>query len=307
MKRLLLLTQLTCIAFAATIVVTGCKKESSDTLSAQEDQQAATYTAESEVDAEIAFDDVYDNVVGVNTDVGFGGVGIFGRFASSAAGRVGNVDSLPSCVTVTIIPQQTNTFPKTIVLDFGSGCFSHGHLRSGKIKTVYTGPLREAGNSATTTFDNFKIDSVQVEGTHKVTNTTNSTAGSNQRQFKVEVTGAKLTHPNGDYSEWTSTRTQTQVEGNGTVSSTDDVLNVQGSAHGRVKHGNLIVIWNSEITEPLIKKYSCRWISKGKIRTMREGLPSNTPWVGFLDYGTGACDNQATLTVNGNTQQITLH
>lgn len=307
MKRLSLAAQIAGVVIAATLVVVGCKKEASDTLSPQEEEQAATYTCQAEVDAEMAFDDVYDNVMGVNAELGLGGVGIFGRVASSPTGRMTAVDSLPSCTTVTITPQQAGTFPKTVVLDFGTGCFSHGHLRSGKIRTVYTGPLREAGNSATTTFDNFKIDSLQVEGTQKITNTTNSTTGSNQRQFKLEVINAKLSRTNGDYSEWTATRTQTQIEGNGTMAPADDILSVQGTAHGRVKRGTLVVIWNSQIAEPLVKKYTCRWISKGKVRTVREGLPTNTPWVAVLDYGAGTCDNVATLTVNGNTQQITLN
>jgi hypothetical protein len=306
MKKYFAGAPFTTIAFVATLLMAGCKKEDSTSLSAQEERQAATYSGESEIDSEIAFDDVYDNVMGVNTEVGLGGVGIFGRVASTT-GRGSGLDSVPPCVTVTITPQQTGVFPKTVTLDFGQGCYSHNHLRSGKIKTVYSGPLREPGNSATTTFDNFKVDSVSVEGTHKITNTTASTSGSNQRQFKIDITAAKLTRPNGDYTEWTATRTQTQIEGNGTLLPTDDVLSVQGISHGRVKRASLIVLWNSEITEPLIKKYSCRWISKGRVRTIREGLPANTPWVNLLDYGTGVCDNQATLTINGNTQQITLH
>ena len=99
----------------------------------------------------------------------------------------------------------------------------------------------------------------------------------------------------------------TQTEGNGTASPIDDVLSIKGTANGRVKRGNLIVLWNSEVTEPLIKKFTCRWIAKGRIKNVRQGLPSNTPWTAILDYGTGSCDNLATLTINGNTQQITLH
>jgi hypothetical protein len=87
----------------------------------------------------------------------------------------------------------------------------------------------------------------------------------------------------------------------------DDIFSVRGTAHGKVKRNNLIVLWNSEITEPLIKKFICPWISKGRIRTIRQGLAQSSPWVAILDYGTGSCDNQATLTINGNTRQITLH
>ena len=70
-------------------------------------------------------------------------------------------------------------FEKGIILDFGTGCFSQGHLRSGKIKRVYTGPLSEPGHSATTTFKKFKIDTIPVWRAHKIINTTYSAAGAN--------------------------------------------------------------------------------------------------------------------------------
>lgn len=306
MKRIVFFTQLTTVVLAAALLFTGCKKENSDTLSAQEEEQAATFSSESETQTEATFDDVFNNVLGVNDDVGTGGTGIFGRAASSQNGRTSSVDSVPSCVTVTIIPQQAGLYPKTITIDFGSGCLSHNHLRSGKIKIVYTGRLITAGSSATTTFDNYKIDSVLVEGTHKITNTTATTAGSNQRQFTIDVTDAKLTKPNGSYSQWNAHRVNTQIEGNGTVGPGDDIFKVTGSARGKVKREDHIYLWDSEITEPIIKKFSCNWISKGRVRVVRVGLAANSPWVATLDYGTGTCDDQATVTINGVVRQITL-
>ena len=309
MKKTFFLSRLTTLAVVLTLLIVGCKKEGSEALSPQEEEQAATFTSESEIDSEITFNDVFDNVMGVNSEVGTGGVGIFGRTTSGSVdrGEPARVDSMPPCLTVTVTPMQPNMFPKTVVVDFGAGCFSHGRLRSGKVKTVYSGPLRNPGSIAVTTCENFKIDSVQVEGTHKITNTSATTPGANQRQFKIEVIDGKLTRPNGNYVMWNTVRTKTQIEGNGTVMPADDIFRIAGTANGRVKRGNLIILWNSEIVEPLIKKFTCRWISKGRIRTVRQGLPQNTPWVAVLDYGTGTCDNQATLTINGNTRQITLH
>ena len=307
MKKLCFITRLTTVAFAATLLISGCKKENSDTLSSQEEQEAAIYSSESEADAEVAFNDVFDNVMGVNSELGTGGVGIFGRVASPRDGRVGGVDSLPPCVRVSIAPLQPGVFPKTVTIDFGAGCFSHGHLRSGKIQIVYTGRLLVPGSSATTTFIHYKIDSIEVGGTHVITNTTANTPGSNQKQFKIEVINGKLTWPNGNFAEWDAVRTNTQIEGNGTAVPADDIFSVRGHANGKVKRGNLIVLWDSEITEALVKKFICPWISKGRIKTVRRGLPQNTPWVAVLDYGTGVCDNKAALTINGNTRQITLH
>lgn len=301
MTKTSLLARLTTVAFVAILFIPGCKKESSNTLSTQEEGDVAVYSTESEIESQFVFDDVFNNVLGVNNDLGIGGVGIFGRVGTLTE----KTDSLPLCVKVSITPVQPTVFPKTVVLDFGAGCNSHGHLRSGKITTVYTGRLSESGKSATTTFDNFKIDSLVVEGTQKITNST--VPGSNQRQFTVEVTNAKLTRPDGNYEEWAATHVNTQIEGNGTPLPADDIFRITGNSYGKTRHGNLLVSWTSEIGEPLVKKFSCRWFSKGTLKTVRNGLPSNTPWVGLLDFGNGTCDNTATLTINGNVRQITLH
>jgi hypothetical protein len=303
MKKSAFLTRLMTTAFFGSLLIIGCKKETSDKLSTQEEEQVAVFSAESEVESQGAFDDVFDNVLGVNGELGIGGVGIFGRTTDGT--RTEKTDSLPSCAQITITPLLPRVFPKTVVIDFGSGCTSHGHLRAGKITTVYTGPLSEPGRSATTTFDHYRIDSITVEGTHTISNTT--TPGAIQRQFKTEISNAKLSRANGDYQEWNATRLITQIEGNGTLYPTDDIFRITGNSTGKTKRGNLLVSWTSEIQEPLIKRFGCRWFSKGTIKTGRTGLPANTPWVGILDFGNGTCDNKATLTVNGVVHQITLH
>lgn len=306
MKKTALFTRLIAAAFFASLVMIACKKENSGSLSPAEEEQAANYSSESEAENEVVFNDVFDNVMGVNTEVGIGGTGIFGRV--SANGREMGTDSLPSCTKVSIsFLNAPARFPVKIVIDFGvNGCLGRdGHMRYGKIITEYTGALIEPGNSATTVFDGFKFDSISVQGKHKITNTT--AAGNNQRQFTIEVTDAKLTKPNGNYSLWSNQRVITQVEGNGTpLFPRDDIFKITGSAYGQVKHGDSIYGWRSEITEPLIKKFTCRWISKGIIKVRRETLSSNSQWVATLDYGAGDCDSLATLTINGVSNQIQL-
>lgn len=293
---LLLGSLLTSLLFA------GCAKNVNTKPTPQEEEQAARTSGEAETELQFSFDVVFNNVMGVSADVGTGGAGVFSRSADAANAKT---DSAASCVSVSITPLQTGVFPKTVVLDFGTGCYSHGHLRSGKMTTVYTGRLTEPGSSATTSFDNFKFDSVTVQGTHKITNTTAS--GSTQRQFKVEVTSAKLTKPNGNYTEWTAVRTITQTEGNGTISALDDVFRISGTSSGTAKRELRQVSWTSETGEPLLKQFTCAWFSKGTIKTVRNGLTTSTPWVVTLDFGNGTCDNQASLTFNGNVYQITLH
>ena len=308
MKKSSLITRLIATVFFASLVMIACKKETSNSLSPQQEEEAATLSSESETESEVVFNDVFDNVMGVNTEVGVGGTGIFGRSSGNIGGRETGADSIPSCVHVTVTRLNPPAlFPVKIVIDFGNGCKGRdGHWRYGKIITVYTGRLMEPGSSATTTFDGFKFDNIKVEGTHKITNTTNNTAGSNLRQFTVDVTDARLTKPNGDYSMWSSHRVITQIEGNGSVLPHDDIFKITGSARGRVKHENVIYAWQSEITEPLIKKFSCRWISKGVIKVRRETLSSTSQWVAVLNYGQGDCDYYATLTINGVVHNIEL-
>jgi hypothetical protein len=291
------------VAFFTSLVMMACKKEQSDSLAPAEEEQAVNYSTQSETENEVVFNDIFDNVIGVNSEVGIGGTGIFGRVAIN--GREMNPDSLPSCTQVNItLLNAPARFPMKIVIDFGAGCIGRdGHNRSGKIITEYTGKLTEPGNSATTRFENFKFDSISVQGTHKITNST--AVGSNQRQFTIDVTDAKLSKPNGDYSLWTSHRVITQIEGNGTpFLPQDDIFKVTGSAHGKVKHNDLIYAWQSEITEPLIKKFICRWISRGIIKVKREN--ASIQWEGTLNYGQGDCDFLATLTINGVSHQIQL-
>lgn len=302
MKRFFPISYPLSCALLVIILFTGCKKEHSDSLNDNEEQQAALETSVAETEAEFAYNDVFDNAMGVSTEVGVGGVGVFGKIIR-LSGRLLEVDTT-RCFTVTISPQQPGVFPKTVEINFGNGCTSQGHTRYGKIKTIYTGRLTQPGSSATTTFDNYQIDSVRVEGSQKITNITPS--GTAQRQYEVQVTEGRLTKPSGNFVLWQSHRTIKQVEGNGTESGQDDIFSINGTEQGKVKANGFIFSWNSEITEPLMKKFICRWISKGRIKTIRETLPSDTRWLSVLDYGNGDCDNKAVITINGLAHQITL-
>jgi hypothetical protein len=311
MKKMSLLTRVTTMLVLASLAFTGCKKETSDTLTPQQEEEAVTASSESETENELVFNDVFDNVMGVSPQVAVGGTGIFGRAISGdiRGGREMGMDSVLPCVTVTITHlTAAQDFPVKVVIDFGTaGCPGRdGHTRYGKMIIVYTGRLIYPGKSATTTFDGFKIDNISVQGQHVITNTTANTTGSNMLQYTIDVTDAKLSKPDGNYSLWNSHRVITQTEGNGTMLPLDDVFKITGTARGKVKHGNMLYAWVSEITEPLIKKFTCRWISKGIIRVKRENLSDTSVWVATLNYGNGNCDFLATLTINGVDHSIQL-
>ncbi|HYM94291.1 MAG TPA: hypothetical protein VET23_09145 [Chitinophagaceae bacterium] len=305
MKISYTLTQLVTAAFFFTIITLGsCSKENSQG-SSQQDENASLTSSESDAEAEMVFNEVFDDAIGVNNDVGMAGTGIFGRGVNP--GLYGRLDSLPSCVTVTIThTNYPSIFPVKVVIDFGTqGCTClDGHTRKGKIINVYSGRLIVPGAGSTTTFDNFYIDTIKVEGDYSITNTSTS----NARQFTVNVSNAKLSKPSGNYTQWESHKTITQIDGLGTPDyPRDDVFGITGSSQGRAVRGNLLVAWQSNITNSLIKKFACRWIVQGKISTVRTTSSNTAASIAVLDFGNGDCDNKATVTVNGHIYQITLH
>lgn len=295
MKPRFNLTQLATLTFFfSLLMIASCQKENSQSGSDdQQEQDASMASSESDAEAELIFNGVFDDAVGVNDEVGMAGVGVFGR--------------VTACYTVTVThTNPPDVFPVKIVVDFGTtGCLGvDGHIRKGKVITEYSGRLLTPGAKATTTFDGFYVDSIKVEGTHKITNTSN---GTSNREFTIEVIGAKLTKPSGNYTEWKSNKVITQTEGLGTpFMPLDDIFSARGTASGNAKREALRVAWESSTTEPLIKKFSCRWIVKGRVRTIRTNNTANSPWVALLDFGNGDCDNQAIITLNGVSHQITL-
>ncbi len=289
------------------IVFNSCKREVSGNTSEEEFASRASSVADAE--SEVIFNEVFDNVMGVSNDVGLAGVGVFGQMSAGSIGDVARINACPN-VTKTQL-NAPNTFPISIVMDFGSGCTGRdGRIRSGKIITTYTNRLIYPGAKATTRFENFQIDSFKVEGTHVISNQSQTNTTPNNLLtliWKVEIDGAKLNKNNGNYTEWNSIKTITQLEGMGTaLIPHDDVYKIEGSANGKVKRNNILVAWKAEITEPLIKKFSCRWIVKGIIKVVRLNLSSNSPWISVLNYGNGDCNNKAVMTINGNFKEITL-
>jgi len=299
------LASLLLIAGIATF--SSCKKDNSTNQPAETPAVVATMDAtQSDAIAETQYDDIFNITMGVQAsdvgeDIGIGaGVDVIYSNTTNADGTpTGTPDSVSSrCFTVTVVPHILHQFPKTITIDFGTtGCIGKdGKIRKGKIVTIYTGPMRIPGSKTSTTFVDYSVDSFKIEGTHTVENTSLS----NKQQWTVKVIDGKITNTNnGNWKAWNSTRTHTQVEGNGTpLYPLDDKFEITGNSSGSNSNGNS---WTAEIVAPLIKRFTCPWRVKGTVNITRDTT------MAVLDYGTGTCDNKATITINGVTHIITLH
>jgi hypothetical protein len=283
------------------ITFTSCKKEESIsplTLTETDPVEiAATQEAsKEEAETEAQFDDVFNITASMNKSEVGEDLGVSANVSGLFELGSTSTSNTARCFTITVVPNIPHVFPKTVTIDFGTGCLGRdGKYRKGKIVSIYTNPMALPGAKVSTTFIGYYVDSFKVEGTH----ITENTSTSNMQGWKVKVINGKITNTNTNrWRMWNSVKDVLQIAGNGTPNfPLDDIYKIDGAATGSNSGGHN---WSSLITESLIKKFTCPWIVKGKVRLNRDGR------VALLDYGNGNCDNQAILYINGVPHVITL-
>lgn len=291
-------------AFAVffSLVLFSCQKENSSTLSPTVNEEEATTLSDESAQAEASFDDVEDISMTAAEEEGAASAPN-GRFSTTTEDRI-----LPTfeelrrrtgpCATITVTPND-HTYPKTITIDFGDGCIcADGKFRKGAIIMHLTGPIRRSGSVLTITFRNFYLNRAHVEGKKIVTNLSEN----GNIIYSVQVTGGKLTFPNGRGYAYNGMKVVKQIEGGDTRIIRDDVYSIQGRSKTEFNNGVTVVLNNES---PLIKKVACHWISDGMLKIKINDR------VLFLNYGApsnGDCDNKALLTWNNgnNSRLITL-
>ena len=201
---------------------------------------------------------------------------------------------------VTIVQDNNaNKFPRTVAIDFGdTGCEGEfGKMRKGKIIVRQTKKMTEQGALRTITLENFEIDGFKIEGTRKL-----GSKGKNDQgnyEFTASLTGGKITTPGDKEITREMTRQKEWIKG----SETPRLIRrhewkITGSAEGVNRKGKT---YTSEITSPLILDLSCRYkLVQGEIKITTDNREI------VINYGTGACDNKATTTIDGNENEISL-
>ncbi len=219
------------------------------------------------------------------------GIKLEGGFKGIGPVRIG-IPHIDSCVTVTV---SSSTFPKEIVIDYGTGCADgRGHIRKGKIVIDISDTLTKAGATQTLAYQNFFIDSTSIVLTESLKNLGKDSTGNWVIEKKYDRTVTK----NGDKIVETSIETDTWVAGFGTTNKSDDIFYESGSGSITV---NDSITFSKTITKPLLIDRSCEFITSGTVELTKNGTTVT------IDYGDGTCDNKATITTNGTTEEIELH
>lgn len=207
-------------------------------------------------------------------------------------------ESVEPCDPILTVETPTiSKFPKTITLDYGSGCTDkEGNFRAGKIIVHVTGPYWEENSVRNAKLVDYLYNDLKIVGTRNEINT-----GKNENGYIV----FELKHHEKIWNsegvllverDWLKKRTYSR--GEDLTTKADDEVWVTGSATVS-RNGKEVT---KEITVPLYRKPTCQHFQSGIITTL-----INSEKINELNYGEGECDNIATWTnKQGTVKEILL-
>ncbi len=212
------------------------------------------------------------------------------------------VKRINSCETFNIISGDTtdanndkvyDSGPVTFQIDYGTtGCIgSDGVYRTGKINFTTAKRWSVYNNPVTIDLVGYKANTVSYTGQIRITRPDSLT-------ITTEVINGHCTDGNWNI-DYACTKTMKQTAGYSTKGDvSDDVYSFTGSSNGKNREGRN---FTTNITNALIKKMSCKYISSGTLELTPDGFKTRT-----VDFGNGTCDDDATFTVNGQTVSFKL-
>jgi hypothetical protein len=275
-------TKLFLLALSISVIAlnSSCRKivrEAQDTLTASDNEQAEGISDDATA--------IADNAARLGN-----------QFSMRTDGSQSVYEALSQCATIT---HDSLSNPKSLIIDFGStNCLCRdGRYRRGKILVSYTGKYFETGSVRTMTFDNFYRNDNKLEGTRTITN--NGLNAQGQFFWTINANNMKVTKTDGKIHTWNSTRTRTMIAGQYTTDWYDDEYLISGSASGINGRGEN---YTAQITTPLHRALSCRWIDSGVIEISPEDRRTR-----IVNFGSGTCDNEATITVGNRSRTINMN
>lgn len=211
-------------------------------------------------------------------------------------------DDMLSCATVSV--DSSNPALRTAVIDYGSGCTSEdGTFRSGSINLTFNfssgRELRDIhGKFVSVQFNSFKDGSIILDGTCVLTNDGPNASVNNEfaMDFNLSIDNQA------DAIQYTANASIVYefVRGYQTPGTEDDEVNATGSVSGVANSESYTITIESPLV--LYRNQQCQdyyvmGVEKHSIGTNPDE---------YIDYGNGTCDNLATKTVNGTSEEITL-
>jgi len=291
------------ISWLAFFIVMSCQKDVifDPTMTAASTKAQAEMTAHDNSQMIAIAQDAMDA-----TGFALGGNGISnGRY--SANQRSGDHDpSLMNCapsISCTFSIDRTHAdsiiYSGTLTIDYGTGslCKDSTEVRKGKLIDAFklVIGLRNRGNynlMEAVTFQGFQKDSVQVDGVFTSQSTSDTLS-------ILTIQNAKLTYSNGTFASWNGTLTNRYILAGTFHERNSESRQVTGSISGINRQGTSFSV---TIAKAILYQYSCsRNIPVAGTIDLTVGAIVST-----IDFGTGSCDKEYTITTGGTTTTYTF-
>jgi hypothetical protein len=318
MKTTKILLGLGTIVLAGGLLLTSCrKKEKSEPKEQDNDYSTASDNSLSETTANDAM------AMGSQLSENSGTLTTYKTLpGSQSAVDPGGIMFLTNCAVVTA---GTGSVAMTYTIDFGStGCLgSDGRVRKGKLfydftqSTMGANRYRKPGFKMLISSSNYEVDGNQVAITKTVTNTTPSSipTGTNPGTNLTWAIGANvtITKSGGGTITWVCNRTKELTNTNDpncykgqlqAIDWTKAIVKLNGTASG-TNSGNETY---TAVATNLVRDFNCA-PNGGQRHPFVSGKVVYTPGskaTRTIDYGSGTCDFNATVEVNGNTYTLSV-
>lgn len=200
--------------------------------------------------------------------------------------------NFPECAVVTV---GETGFPKEIVIDFNNECSTwHGNSINGKITITVSDTIINEGATIKVVYENVKFGARAIEREALITN-----EGMNENgNWVISMTSwMSVTYGNGHVSVREFSGEKEWISGFLTADIADDKFYKTGTGTATVDGD---IKFSRTITTPLYIDRACRFILSGVVEIARNGETMT------IDYGDGSCDNIATVTKDGETEEIEL-
>lgn len=264
----------------------SCEIENSKQVTVEEAIQAINESAQASAFFKDAFNEASD--AAKYADDSLSGRFVKGQF---------NADDEPE---ITITPYDTDTWPKTITIDYGSENMPCADMRDrrGIIQVVASDYFFNEGCELDISFDEFYQNDYKMDGNMLVQYEGDNELG--HRIYNVNVTNGILTSPDNKLFHFEQNTQREWIEGIESPNPWDDIHLIRGSQNG-ISSDSVPYSLNINDSVPLNVLIGCRWIRAGIIDIEIESLPDMQ-----LDYGEGVCDNAATITIYGDEYLINM-
>jgi len=269
------------------VLVSGCKKVVHQNIQAASNSSVAI----------IMFNDVFTQL---NTAVNNGTP--LDQITQSSWNLSGTV-----CATATLSPLGS-TFPKTLTVDYGTGCTGpNGISRKGIFTAEFSGNFGSEGTTIDILFNGFAKGQYTLSGTYSVT--VGAADGSGNPTYSEAISNAIISWGSQEVL-WEAELNRTWTEGDTTNFTTpdttsimgiaglnDDIFELTGSGSGNDSNTHPFT-WESSTA--LILQTGCGYIKQGTLVISPANFNDGT-----VDYGMGECDKQATIEVDGEVFNFT--